>query len=59
MDSVKMQGILDWPELEIVKQVRGFLGFGNFYQQFINHYSDIVRLITELTKKDVPFAWTS
>jgi hypothetical protein len=41
MDPVKVQEVLDWPIPETVKQVRGFLDFGNFYRQFINHYSDI------------------
>jgi hypothetical protein len=41
MDPVKVQGVLDWPTPETVKQVRGFLGFGNFYRRFIDHYSDI------------------
>jgi hypothetical protein len=41
MDPVKVQRVLDWPTPETVKQVRGFLGFGNFYRRFINHYSNI------------------
>ena len=35
MDPVKLQGIQDWPTPENVKQVRSFLGFGNFYRKFI------------------------
>jgi Reverse transcriptase (RNA-dependent DNA polymerase) len=31
IDSVKIGGIRDWPTLITVKQVRSFLGFGNFY----------------------------
>ena len=37
MDSGKLKGIQDWPTPTTVKQVRAFLGFGNFYQQFIWH----------------------
>jgi hypothetical protein len=58
MDPVKVQGVLDWPTPETVKQVRGFLGFGNFYRRFIDHYSDIARSLIELTKKDTPFNWS-
>jgi hypothetical protein len=58
MDPVKVQGVLDWPILEIVKQVRGFLDFSNFYRQFIDHYSDIARPLIKLTKKDTPFNWS-
>ena len=32
MDPVKLGGIRDWPILTTVKQVRLFLGFGNFYR---------------------------
>ena len=35
MDTGKLAGIQDWPVLKTVKQVRGFLGFGNFYRKFI------------------------
>ena len=31
MDSAKLQGILEWPTPKTVKEVRSFLGFGNFY----------------------------
>jgi hypothetical protein len=31
MDLVKLSGIRDWPTLNMVKQVRGFLKFANFY----------------------------
>ena len=31
MDSGKLKGIKEWPVPTTVKQVRGFLGFGNFY----------------------------
>jgi hypothetical protein len=56
MNLVKVQGILNWPTPEIVKQVRGFLGFENFYRQFINYYSDIVRTLIKLIRKNVLFA---
>jgi hypothetical protein len=58
MDPIKIQGVLDWPTPETVKQVRGFLGFGNFYRRFIDHYSDIARPLIKLTKKDTPFNWS-
>ena len=41
-----------------MKQVRSFLGFGNFYQKFISHYSDLAKPLTNLTKKDRKFEWT-
>ena len=43
MDPIKLAGIWDWPTPSTVKQVRSFQGFGNFYQKFISHYSDITK----------------
>ena len=48
MEAGKLKGIQDWPTPTMVKEVRGFLGFGNFYQRFIQHYSNITnRLMTQ------------
>jgi RNase H-like domain found in reverse transcriptase len=59
MDSVKIGGIRDWPTLNTVKQVRSFLGFGNFHRRFISHYSDLAQPLNHLTKKDKKFEWTT
>jgi RNase H-like domain found in reverse transcriptase/Reverse transcriptase (RNA-dependent DNA polymerase) len=59
MDSVKLGGIRDWPTPATVKQVRSFLGFGNFYWKFISHYSDLAQPLNYLTKKDKKFEWTT
>jgi len=40
MDPAKLEGIKDWPSPTTVKQVRSFLGFGNFYRKFIGHYAN-------------------
>src|ERR1700688_1722992 len=58
MDPKKLAGIADWPVPKTLRQVRSFLGFGNFYRRFIAGYSRIVKPLTELTKKDHPFIWT-
>ena len=58
MDPVKLGGIRDWPTPTTVKQVRSFLGFGNFYRKFISHYSNLARPLNDLTKKDWKFVWT-
>jgi Reverse transcriptase (RNA-dependent DNA polymerase) len=59
MDSIKLGGIRDWPTPTTVKQVWSFLGFGNFYQKFISHYSDLAQPLNYLTKKDKKFEWTT
>ena len=58
MDSGKLKGIQDWPTPTTVKQVRAFLGFGNFYRQFIWHFSELARPLNDLLKKDQIFEWT-
>ena len=58
MDSGKLKGIRDWPTPTTVKQTRGFLGFGNFYRQFIKGFSKLARPLNNLLKKDRKFEWT-
>ena len=58
MDPEKTQVIRDWPTPKSVKDIQSFLGFANFYRRFISNYSGIVRPMTQLTRKDVPFEWS-
>ncbi|THH20970.1 hypothetical protein EUX98_g8482 [Antrodiella citrinella] len=46
MAADKVQVIQDWPVLRKVKDVQSFLGFCNFYRQFIPSYSDITVPLT-------------
>jgi len=55
MSPDKIQTISDWPEPRKVKDIQSFLGFANFYRQFIFNYSDIVVPLTRLTRKDAPW----
>ena len=57
MDPSKVSAILKWPDLTNVKQVRAFLGLGNFYRHFIKDYAIIARPLTDLTCKDTPFTF--
>src|SRR5277367_4402951 len=40
LDPVKVAGIADWPTPKTIKDVRSFLGFGNYYRRFIHAYGD-------------------
>jgi Reverse transcriptase (RNA-dependent DNA polymerase) len=55
MDAFKLGGIRDWHVPTTLKQTRSFLGFGNFYQKFIFHYSELAQPLNDLTKKDKKF----
>ena len=57
-DLIKVKGFADWPILTCVKDVRSFLGFGNFYQKFIPGFSTLAAPLNALLKKDTVFHWT-
>jgi len=58
-DPRKVQSIVDWPQPENVKQVRSFLGLANYYRRYVSGFSKMAAPLTQLTKKAVPFSWTS
>jgi hypothetical protein len=51
MDPENVKAIRDWAVPKFVKDVRGLIGFINFYRKFIPIFSDIMRPFTKLTKK--------
>ena len=50
----KIMAVQDWPMPQMVKNVQEFLGFANFYWQFIMNFFHLTHPITQLTKKDEP-----
>ncbi len=52
MDPIKLARIRDWPTPTTVKQVRSFLGFGNYYRKFISRFAHLTRPLHDLTKKN-------
>ena len=59
MDPRKLAGLRNWPALTSVKQTRKFLGFRNFYQWFIQHFSQLAKPLNDLLQKDQRFNWTT
>ena len=59
ISDIKIKIIQDWPEPKKVKNIQSFLGFANFYCQFIFNYSDIVILLTCLIWKNIPWKFNS
>ena len=53
MDPAKVQTILEWQRPRHLKELQAFIGFCNFYRRFIKGYSNILRPLTALTKKDI------
>lgn len=57
-DGEKIAAIRDWEAPTRVRGVRGFLGFANFYRDFIPNFSDIAGPLIDLTKKGTLFHWS-
>ena len=56
---LKLKGILEWPTPKTVKEVRSFLGFVNFYRQFIKNFSHLAHPLNDLLKRDKKFIWSN
>jgi hypothetical protein len=58
VDPEKIKAVQLWERPRTVRGVRGFVGFANYYRDFVPKFSDIALPLTTLTKKDVPFVWS-
>ena len=48
-----------WPTPVRTRDVRALLGLGNYYRKFVRGYADMVKPLTNLTRKYEPFVWSS
>jgi len=55
VDKAKVEVIAKLRPPKSIKDIRSFLGHAGFYRQFIKDFSKIVRSLTNLLAKDVPF----
>ncbi len=58
MEEAKLKGIIKWPILTTLKQLRSFLGFCNFYHRFIKDYANHSKALNKLLKKTEMWNWT-
>ena len=58
MAREKVEAVLEWKPPKSLTEVQSFLGFANFYRRFIQDYSQVVRPLTELTKKEKKEEWS-
>ena len=54
----KLESITKMPAPRNPKEVKQFLGLVGYYRKFVPRFTDISRVLTHLTKKDVEFKWT-
>ena len=59
MDPEKVRAVEQWPTPTDRKALQRFLGFANFYRQFIRNYSSIAAPLTRLMSTKVGFSWGS
>ena len=59
MDPEKVAAIKAWESPKSITGIRSFLGFANFYRQFIGNFSSMAEPLTRLTGKNATFEWGS
>ncbi|XP_020972935.1 uncharacterized protein LOC110269450 [Arachis ipaensis] len=59
VDPSKVEAVMEWERPTMVTEVRSFLGLAGYYRRFIEEFSRIALPMTKLTRKEVPFVWTS
>ena len=58
VDPAKVETVLAWEQPKTATEIRSFVGLAGYYRRFIKGFSRIVGPLTQLTRKDQPFAWT-
>ena len=48
VDPAKVEAIMEWPVPTNVTEVHSFMGLAEYYRQFVEGFSKIANLITEL-----------
>ena len=49
----KVKAILDWPRLQLVHDIRSFLGLASYYRKFPRGFSQLAKPLTDLTRDKV------
>ena len=58
-DPKKVRAIKEYPIPKTVKDIRSFVGLAGYYRRHVPDFARLAQPLTNLTKKDVPFEWTS
>jgi len=58
VDPRKVEAVLKWERPTSVTEIRSFLGLAGYYQRFIEGFSLIATLLTQLTRKNKKWVWS-
>ncbi|XP_041481796.1 trichohyalin-like [Lytechinus variegatus] len=56
-DPAKIETVKKWPTPKNSTELRSFLGLASYCRQFVKNFSQVVKPLTNLTKKDQSFVW--
>jgi hypothetical protein len=59
VDPEKVRAVADWKVPRDVHGVRSFLGLANYFRRYLQGYSKMFVSLTDLSRKDMRFIWTS
>jgi len=57
MQKEKVEGVLNWPAPQNVKEVQKFLGLTNYYRRFIKDFARIAAPLHVLVRKEQKWKW--
>jgi transposase InsO family protein len=55
----KVDSIAKWPVPHSVKDVRSFVGLATYYHRFVHNFASLCAPLTDLTRKDMPWKWST
>ena len=58
-DPKKLRAVEEFPIPPDLKTLRSFLGLASYYRKFVPGFAKVAGPLHALTRKDVPFLWTS
>ncbi len=57
-DPESIQTVMQWKRPRNKRELQSFLGFANYYREFIRGHSELVEPMNRLVKKNQDFQWT-
>ena len=59
VDPSKIEAVSEWESPKSVFEIRSFLGLAGYYRKFIEGFSKLALPLTQLTRKNQVFVWTT